>query len=113
MEDRIRGYSLTKLDTVFAIMANYRNAVIRMLTAADESTAAQWEGVARRLHERWRDWHGDNSLHELAFSEPGPLHIEEFSKAVVNQRAASEDRGDAGNAIANGTARTVVSMSST
>jgi hypothetical protein len=26
MEDRIRGYSLSKLDTVFAIIANYRNA---------------------------------------------------------------------------------------
>jgi hypothetical protein len=82
VEDRIRGYSLTKLDAVFAIIANYRNAVIRMLTATDESTAAEWEGVARRLHERWKDFHGDNSLHELAFNEPGPLHIEEFSKAA-------------------------------
>jgi hypothetical protein len=39
-------------------------------TATDELGKAEWQGVAKRLREAWREWQGKDSLHEMAFGEP-------------------------------------------
>jgi len=53
-----------------ATIAKYRDALGRIETAADELGRAKWQGVARRLRQKWQEWQGEDSLHEMAFGEP-------------------------------------------
>jgi hypothetical protein len=52
-----------------AIVVKYRDVTSRMESAADELGRAEWQGVARRLRQAWREWQGEDSLHEMAFGE--------------------------------------------
>jgi len=36
----------------------------------DANQSPQVEQAARRLRDRWREWQGEDSLHEMAFGEP-------------------------------------------
>lgn len=53
-----------------AIIERYRDVMALKETATDELGKAEWAGVAKRLREAWRDWQGEDSLHEMAFGEP-------------------------------------------
>ena len=53
-----------------AIIERYRDVMALRETATDALGRAEWGGVANRLREAWRDWRGEDSLHEMAFGEP-------------------------------------------
>jgi hypothetical protein len=53
-----------------AIIERYRDVMALRETATDELGTAEWEGVAKRLREAWREWQGEDSLYEMAFGEP-------------------------------------------
>jgi hypothetical protein len=53
-----------------AIIERYRDVMAMRETATDALGRAEWDGVAKRLREAWRDWQGEDSLHEMAFGEP-------------------------------------------
>jgi len=53
-----------------AIIERYRDVMALRDTATDELGKAEWQGVAKRLREAWRDWPGEDSLHEITFGEP-------------------------------------------
>jgi hypothetical protein len=52
-----------------AFVVGYRDVTSRMESATDELSRAEWQGVAQRLRQAWRDWQGEDSLHEMAFGE--------------------------------------------
>jgi hypothetical protein len=45
-----------------------------VITERDASTTEPGKGefdcIAQRLRARWKEWQGENSLHEMAFGEP-------------------------------------------
>jgi hypothetical protein len=53
-----------------AIVFQYREVTSRIESAPSELDRHEWQGVARRLRQTWRDWQGEDSLHEMAFGEP-------------------------------------------
>jgi hypothetical protein len=53
-----------------AIIERYRDVMALRETATDALDRAEWDGVAKRLREAWRDWQGEDSLHEMTFGEP-------------------------------------------
>ncbi|HEV8067234.1 MAG TPA: hypothetical protein VGP76_05835 [Planctomycetaceae bacterium] len=53
-----------------AIIERYCDVMALRETATDELGKAEWQGVAKRLREAWREWQGKDSLHEMAFGEP-------------------------------------------
>jgi hypothetical protein len=53
-----------------ATIETYRQAIARIEAAKDEPSRAEWRGVANRLRNAWRDFQGEDSLHEMAFGEP-------------------------------------------
>jgi hypothetical protein len=55
-----------------AIVERYRDVIALRDTATDAPGKAEWQGVAQRLRNRWMEWRGDDSLHEMAFGEPLP-----------------------------------------
>jgi hypothetical protein len=50
-----------------ATIATYRHVVALRETSVDEESKAQFDGIARRLREAWKNWHGTDSLHENTF----------------------------------------------
>ena len=53
-----------------ATIEQYRAAINKMEAAKDEPGRAEWSSVAKRLRGVWREWQGEDSLHEMAFGEP-------------------------------------------
>ncbi|HXY36299.1 MAG TPA: hypothetical protein VEI07_18830 [Planctomycetaceae bacterium] len=52
-----------------AIIEPYREVIARMEAATDELGRDEWRRVAMRLRARWKEWQGEDSLHEMAFGE--------------------------------------------
>lgn len=46
--------------------------VIAQLKAQNNLSKAEFQAIAMRLREGWKELHGEDSLHELAFGEPLP-----------------------------------------
>jgi len=63
----------TPLDIAFAIIARYRDAIIRLLAATDESVRGEQEGIAQECCAQWADWYGPDSLEEMSFGHPDYL----------------------------------------
>jgi hypothetical protein len=59
-------------DTLHAAnsVAAYRDAIRRGEATAGQSAKHEWQRVARHLRQRWKEYNGDDDLHELAFGEP-------------------------------------------
>jgi hypothetical protein len=55
-----------------SIIERYRDVIALLDAVPDERCKAEWQGVARRLRDRWKEWRGEDSLHEMAFGEPLP-----------------------------------------
>ena len=53
-----------------AAVAQYRDVMGKRDAATDEPGRAEFDGIARRLRDRWKDWQGEDSLNEMAFGEP-------------------------------------------
>jgi len=48
----------------------YRGLISQLEIATHGTHKAEVQQAARRLRDRWREWQGDDSLHEMAFGEP-------------------------------------------
>ena len=54
------------------IVERYRSLIAEMEAPKSESQRAELRESAKRLRQRWKDWQGEDSLHEMAFGEPEP-----------------------------------------
>jgi len=53
-----------------ATIATYRHVVALCEISTDETSRAEFVGIARRLREAWKNWHGGtDSLHETTFGD--------------------------------------------
>jgi hypothetical protein len=48
----------------------YRGLVAQLEVARDDAHKLEIREAARRLRDRWREWQGEESLHEMSFGEP-------------------------------------------
>jgi hypothetical protein len=48
----------------------YRNIVEECDAASDDAEKAELQRLARLLRDAWKDWQGEDSLHDMAFGEP-------------------------------------------
>jgi hypothetical protein len=48
----------------------YRGLIAQLEVATHDAHKAEVEHAATRLRDRWREWQGEDSLHEMAFGEP-------------------------------------------
>jgi len=48
----------------------YRSLMAQLEIATHEAHQTEVRNAARLLRERWREWQGEDSLHEMAFGEP-------------------------------------------
>jgi hypothetical protein len=72
-QPRMGGITMTEAleSNPEAFVSRYRDAIARLEGAPrDERIRAEWLNVAKRLRARWKDWQGEDSLHEMAFGEP-------------------------------------------
>jgi hypothetical protein len=51
------------------LVERYRNLTAQLEVATHESMRAEIQDALQRLRERWHEWAGDDSLHEMAFGE--------------------------------------------
>ena len=56
------------LDAELAV-ASYRGAIARRDAAKTPARKAEFQAVANHLRQQWKDWQGEDSLHEMAFGE--------------------------------------------
>jgi hypothetical protein len=49
---------------------DYRNAIVLRDAQCTALEKAEFEARAQRLRQAWKEWQGDDSLHEMAFGEP-------------------------------------------
>jgi hypothetical protein len=52
------------------MVERYRGLIAQLQFATHDAHKAEVEQAARRLRNRWREWQGEDSLHEMAFGEP-------------------------------------------
>jgi hypothetical protein len=52
------------------IVERYRNLISQLEIASQDAHRAEVREAAKRLRDRWREWQGEDSLHEMAFGEP-------------------------------------------
>ena len=57
------------------VVERYRRLMAELETAKSESQRAELRESAMRLRHRWKEWQGEDSLHEMAFGEPEPPAI--------------------------------------
>lgn len=50
-------------------VTEYRNSIARRDAARTDKSRAKHQALANRLREKWKDWQGEDSLHEMAFGE--------------------------------------------
>jgi hypothetical protein len=48
----------------------YRNIIEERDASSDETEKAELDRLAGLLRDAWKDWQGEDSLHEAAFSHP-------------------------------------------
>jgi hypothetical protein len=51
-------------------VVEYRRTLDKREAATDELGKAEHDRIAKILRARWAEWHGEDSLHEMAFGEP-------------------------------------------
>jgi hypothetical protein len=39
-------------------------------SATTDEGRAEFRGIAQRLRRQWKEWQGEDSLHEMSFGEP-------------------------------------------
>jgi hypothetical protein len=52
-------------------VATYREVIAHLKTQSAEPGKQEFRGIAIRLRKQWKDWQGEDSLHEMAFVETG------------------------------------------
>jgi hypothetical protein len=52
------------------IVQRYRGLMGQLEIATDDAHRAEIREAAKRLRDRWKEWQGEDSLHEVAFCEP-------------------------------------------
>jgi hypothetical protein len=52
------------------IVERYRSLIGQLEIATQDAHRAEVREAAKRLRDRWREWQGEDSLHEMAFGEP-------------------------------------------
>jgi hypothetical protein len=57
------------------IVERYRRLIAEMEAAKSDSQRIELGESAKRLRHRWKEWQGEDSLHEMAFGEPEPPAI--------------------------------------
>ena len=48
----------------------YRDLIGQLETTLSDAHRVEIQQAARQLRERWREWQGEDSLHDMAFGEP-------------------------------------------
>ncbi len=54
------------------IVERYRGLIADLETAKLDAQRGELREAAQRLRGRWKEWQGEDSLHEMAFGEPSP-----------------------------------------
>ena len=44
--------------------------VIALRDASTDLGRMEFQAITQRLHDSWKNWQGEDSLHEMAFGEP-------------------------------------------
>lgn len=52
------------------IVERYRSLIGQLEIATQDAHKAEVREAAKRLRDRWCEWQGEDSLHEMAFGEP-------------------------------------------
>ena len=52
------------------LVERYRSLIGQLETTLTDAHRAEIQQAARQLRDRWREWQGEDSLHEMAFGEP-------------------------------------------
>jgi hypothetical protein len=52
------------------LVERYRSLIGQLETTLTDAHRAEIQQAAGRLRERWREWQGSDSLHEMAFGKP-------------------------------------------
>jgi hypothetical protein len=53
-----------------ATLVTYRHVIAKREAAAGDADKAGFDAVAKQLRQSWREWQGEDSLHEMACGEP-------------------------------------------
>lgn len=53
-----------------AAVATYRRVIAQRDEQAADVARAKFDTIAVRLRQAWKEWQGEDSLHEMAFGEP-------------------------------------------
>jgi hypothetical protein len=51
-------------------VADYRRVIARRDEETTAEGKAEFDAIAKRMRAAWKDWQGEDSLHEMAFGEP-------------------------------------------
>lgn len=52
------------------VVTTFRRVIAEIEAQTTEPGKAELQAIAKRLRAEWADWHGEDSLHEMAFGEP-------------------------------------------
>jgi hypothetical protein len=52
------------------LVERYRGLIAQLEVATHDAHKAEVHLAAKRLRDRWLEWQGEDSLHEMAFGEP-------------------------------------------
>jgi hypothetical protein len=52
------------------VIERYRSLIGQLEIADHDGHKREVREAARHLRDRWREWQGEDSLHEMAFGEP-------------------------------------------
>jgi hypothetical protein len=59
----------SEMDAPEQIVERYRSLIGQLDIAREAAHKLEVRKAARRLRDRWREWQGEDSLHEMAFGE--------------------------------------------
>jgi len=60
----------SQVDDPEQIVERYRSLIGQLEIARDDAHKLEVREAAKCLRDRWKDWQGEDSLHEMAFGEP-------------------------------------------
>jgi hypothetical protein len=52
------------------LVERYRSLIAQLEIATHDAHKDEIQQAAKRLRDRWKEWQGEDSLHEMAFGEP-------------------------------------------
>jgi hypothetical protein len=53
-----------------ATINRYRAVIAQIEVTVDESRRAKLQETAQQLRNEWKEWQGEDSLHEMSFGKP-------------------------------------------